>query len=337
MRWKHYLFDQRFLLFTFSMALLLTSMILILDPNLHIHLSNLLYLLLLMILPFSTYLLIDFRKKKRFFQLLREKTESGFSLEPSHSNTYEQRQITQLLKIQSELFERKIEGLKNEQKEWHEYTVSWVHEIKTPISVSKMLFETEHGSKSLEEEIDKIDYLVDQALNYARVSNFSKDYFIQELNVEHIIKESIKGNRKVFLAKNIKLVLDLSRLEVLSDKKGLLFILNQILSNSLKYTPAGGEITVQINKDDKRITIRDNGIGIVKEDLVRIFDKGFTGKNGRQFTSSTGMGLYLVKKTADKLELQLFVDSIEGSYTEVSISFSKTVDLFKEELDTFMY
>ncbi|MBS4204402.1 sensor histidine kinase [Lederbergia citrea] len=331
MNWKNYLFDHRSLLLIFLFVIAITSLVTWLDPNLHLHLSNLLYLLLILAILFLIYLLFDYRNKKGFYNNLKEKTEAGYMLEQPHTHKYEEKLIIQLLHTQKEQYEQEIERMKNEQKEWHEYMTAWVHEIKTPISVCKMVIETEQISESFEEEIEKIEHLVDQALYYTRASDFSKDYFIQEMNVEQVIKEAVKGNRKLFLSKNIKLHLNLSPLEVLTDKKGLLFILQQFLSNSLKYTPAGSEISIQIQENDRRIIIRDHGIGIPAEDLPSVFHKGFTGKNGRQVSSSTGMGLYLAKKTAAKLGHELSIQSKEGCYTEASISFSKTVDLLREE------
>ncbi len=335
MKWKHYLIDYRFLLTIFFMTFLLTTLIILLDPNLHIHLGNLLYLLLIMSLLFLIFLLFDYRKKKGFYKELLDKTEAGTILDPLHTYKYEERLAIQLLNIQKQQYELEIARLKKEQKEWHEYITTWVHEIKTPISVSKMIIETEHGLESLEEEMEKIEHLVDQSLYYSRTSDFSKDYLIQEMDVEQIIKEAVKGNRKLFLSKKIKLQLNLSPMEVLTDKKGLLFILNQVLSNSLKYTPVGGEIAIQIIADEGRIIIRDYGAGIPAEDLPRIFEKGFTGKNGRQFAASTGMGLYLANKISGKLGHQLTIHSMEGVYTEASIHFLKTVDLLKEEFYPF--
>ncbi|MCJ8007071.1 sensor histidine kinase [Lederbergia wuyishanensis] len=331
MSWKNYFRDNRLLLLIFFLALAFISIIIWLDPNMHIHLSNLLYLLFILTLLFSLFFLYDYRKKKEFYRELKEKIEGGYILEPSQKSKSEEKLFIELLNTHKQQYEQKIESIKKEQKEFHEYLTSWVHEIKTPISVTKMMIETDQLSSSLEEEIGKIDHLVEQALYYNRTSDFSKDYFIQEIDVEQIIKEAIKGNRKLFLSKKIRIQLDLTSLEVLTDKKGLLFIVNQFLSNSLKYTPGGGEISVHIQQNERRIIIRDNGMGVPSEDLPRVFQKGFTGKNGRQVAASTGMGLYLANKIATKLGHQLSIHSREGSYTEASIYFSKTVDLLREE------
>ncbi|WP_230200271.1 sensor histidine kinase [Bacillus niameyensis] len=280
---------------------------------------------------------MDYHRKKAFFHEIMQQIEAGIILQPSNSHNFEEKKIIHLLQSQKLQFEYDIGRLKSKEKEWHEYMTTWVHEIKTPISVSKMIFESESSLDSLEEEMDKIEHLVDQALYYTRASDFSKDYFIQELDAESIIKEVIKGNRKLFISKKIKVQLNLSPLEVLTDKKGLLFIINQILSNSLKYTPPNGEIVIQIDTNKRKIIIHDNGIGISTEDLPRVFEKGFTGINGRQFSASTGMGLYLAKTIAGKLGHQLEIHSLEGTYTESSITFSKTVDHFREELNPFSY
>src|SRR5690606_37359941 len=296
---------------TFFLVLATTSIIIWLDPSRRIHLSNLLYLLLILTLLFSFYLLFDFRKRKRFYRELKEQLEAGYILAPSETHKFEEKLYIHLLNFHKEQYERKIEQIHNEQKEWHEYMTSWVHEIKTPISVTKMMIETNQIPNSLEEEIEKIEHLVEQALYYNRTSDFSKDYFIQEIDVEQIIKEAIKENRRLFLSKKIRLELNLTSLEVLTDKKGLLFILNQFLSNSLKYTSVSGEISIQVQPNERKVVIRDNGIGIPAEDVPRIFQKGFTGKNGRQIAASTGMGLYLANKIASKLGHRLSLHSKE--------------------------
>ncbi|MHC0038089.1 sensor histidine kinase [Pseudoneobacillus sp. C159] len=335
MKWKHYLFDQPFLLLTFFVSMAITSIIILLDPNINIHISNLFYLLLILALLFFLFLLVDYLRKKGFYQELKEKTEVGGTLDFDTIHRYDEKFTIQLLKNQKEQYEQQLLRLKNEQKEWYEYMTSWVHEIKTPISVSHMIYETEQSLDSLEEEMGKIEHLVDQALYYTRTSHFSKDYFIQEMNVEQLIKEAIKGNHKLFLSKKIKLQLDLTELEVLTDKKALLFIMNQFLSNALKYTPVGGEISIRIQENERKIIIRDNGMGIPAEDLPRIFEKGFTGKNGRHIAASTGLGLYLAKKTADKIGHQLSLYSKEGSHTEAIVQFSKNVDFLRDEFNHF--
>lgn len=328
---KNYLRDNRSLLLTFFLVLSLTSIIIWLDPYVHIHLSNVLYLLLIIALLFSCYLFFDYRKKTGFYREVKDTIEAGTNLEASQIHTFEEKLFIQLINIQKRQYEQRIEQIQHEQKEWHEYMTSWVHEIKTPISVCKMMIETEQITNSLEEEIEKMEHLVEQALYFNRMSDFSKDYFIQEIDAEQIIKEVIKGNRRLFFSKRIRLHFDLSSLEVLTDKKGLIYILNQFLSNSLKYTSNGGEISIQIDPNERKIIIRDNGMGIPVEDLPRVFEKGFTGNNGRQVSSSTGMGLYLAHKIAAKLGHRLSLHSKEGSYTEATIYFSETVDLLRKE------
>ena len=174
--------------------------------------------------------------------------------------------------------------------------------------------------------MDKIEYFIEQALYFSRLSNFNKDYLIQEMDLERMVKQTVKMHMKSFLAKKISLHLELDKFEVLTDKKGVLFIINQILSNSLKYSDDHGSITIMTDKNNRFLTIKDSGIGIDSSDIPRVFEKGFTGKNGRQLHSSTGMGLYLAKKTAEKLGHVMSITSEKDNWTEVRIYFPETED-----------
>lgn len=327
MKWNDYLKDQLKLLIAFTLIVVVVTLVILLDPLLSIDISSLVYLDVLIIFIISTYLSIDFISKKASFQLLKTIAESELTNEnPPGTGFLNQQYLLMLKKQQSEWIEV-MERTNASQKEWLEYMTSWFHEIKTPIAVSKMIYETDGNLESLEEEMEKIDHFIEQALYASRLSEFHTDYLIHDIEMERIINETVKKHAKVFLSKNIKLNLVLDSFEVLSDKKGLLFITNQLLSNALKYTSENGEITITANQIQRKISVRDNGTGIKEEDLPRIFERGFTGTNGRHYASSTGMGLYLAKKTADKLGHQLIISSKRNNFTEAEILFSNEVNL----------
>ncbi|MDZ5472043.1 sensor histidine kinase [Bacillus sp. 31A1R] len=321
MKFINYLTDQRWLIITYFMIMFFISSVIYLDPHFNVHVSSFQYIWLITFIIFLIYLFLQYLQKVSFYKKI---SSSGENLILPKVKTFEQKIILEIIKSQQARYESRLDKLTHEKKEWIEFMTSWVHEIKTPISVSKMIFETDGNVESLKEEMDKIEHFIEQALYYSRLNDFSKDYLIQEVNVERLVKEVIKVNSKQFIAKKISLKLSLEPLEVLSDKKGLLFIINQLLLNSLKYTPSNGEI--QILLQDRKLFILDNGIGIAEEDLPRVFERGFTGKNGRQNHASTGMGLYLAKRTSEKLGHQIMISSKEGDYTEAVVYFPELND-----------
>ena len=213
-------------------------------------------------------------------------------------------------------------------EEYKEYIELWIHEIKTPIAVSKMIVENNPSevTKNINEEIEKVEYFVEQALFYARSNNVEKDYIIKPMNLKKIINSVILKNKRSFISKKIKLnIHDVDR-KVYSDSKWMVFILNQIIINSIKYSKkdkAEIEIFSKEYKDNTVLYIKDNGIGIESDNLPRVFEKGFTGENGRKINKSTGIGLYLCKKLCDKLGQNIEINSVLNMETVVKIYFPK--------------
>lgn len=219
----------------------------------------------------------------------------------------------------------RIGELEKENAEYQEYVESFVHEIKTPISALSLALENNNDFR-LKQEVDKINQLVEQMLYYARSENTEKDYFVKEIQLAEIIHSVILKYRHYMLNKKITLnVHDLDHI-VITDEKWLVFIISQIIQNSIKYLDKDKkEIEVWGENSNNYISliIKDNGCGIKESDLVRIFEKGFTGTN-RKKGYSTGMGLYLTKKLCDKLGLKLQIQSKEKEFTILTITFPKS-------------
>ncbi|MEG0274916.1 sensor histidine kinase [Amedibacillus sp. YH-ame10] len=212
------------------------------------------------------------------------------------------------------------------QNDYKDYIEMWVHEVKTPLAAAQLVIQNNPGpaSESLVEEINKIEDFVDQALYYARSTNPEKDYIIKDISLQESVNKVIRKHSKTFIYKKIRMEIDDIDVHVYSDAKWLEFILNQIIGNALKYTSEQtGVLHIYTTKSENNISlhIHDNGIGIEEHDISRIFDKGFTGTNGRTNEKATGMGLYLCKSLCDKLYLSIDAQSTPSVGTTICITF----------------
>ena len=336
MNWQDYVRDQAGLFFCVLCVALFVGAMAELDNTLHMDTENLLYMIGVCLFFFLLYWLRDFAVRRRHLRRLQEVLADEEVLAdavmpplPRPANR-EQALYQELLQRIFAAQERRYRRLHQERQKQGEFLATWVHDTKMPIAVSRLLLEgatdkaPEELLSSLEEELDRIEAGVERVLYSAKLESFAKDYLIQEVWLEQVVKEAVKRHSRTFIAKRIRL--DLRELPgwVLSDRKWLGFILDQILSNALKYTPLGGCIRISSKGVGRhwRLVLEDNGIGIPAEDVPRVFDRGFTGRNGREFQHATGMGLYLAAQLADKLGHRLEVESKEGEYTRLIIDFS---------------
>ena len=215
--------------------------------------------------------------------------------------------------------------------DFKEYVEMWIHEVKIPIASLTLISHNHQNEidKKYIEQIRKLDNYIDQILYFVRSENVEKDYIIKEKKLQEIIKNVALKNKDDLLENAVRLDVDVHNEKVLTDSKWLEFILNQIINNSIKYKRKNTEsyIKIKANEDKDRLylTICDNGIGIPKSDIKRVFDKSFTGENGRTMTKSTGMGLYIAKKLCDKLGHKITVESEINEYTKITIIFTKNI------------
>ena len=214
------------------------------------------------------------------------------------------------------------------QEDYKEYIELWIHEVKMPIATGKMIIENNKSevTKKIDEEFDKIENYTEQALFYARSNVVSQDYYIKKCNLQDISNEVIIKNKSNLISGKISVNMHDLDFEVNTDSKWIVFILNQIIQNSIKYRKdSNSEIEIYSKKGKENIVLyvrEDNGIGIKKGEEKRVFDKGFTGTNGRMASQkSTGIGLYLSKKLCDKLGISIDLKSEEGKFTEISLIF----------------
>ena len=211
---------------------------------------------------------------------------------------------------------------RDKREDMTDYYTLWAHQIKTPMAAASLLLQEDPPPReALEAELLKIGQYVDMVLGYLRLDSDSTDYVFEATDLNALVRQAVGKFARLFILKHI--TLDFGEMEwtVLTDGKWLSFVVEQLLSNALKYTPAGG--TVRIFKDGQTLVIADTGIGIREEDLPRIFEKGFTGYNGRSGQKSTGIGLYLCRRVTEKLNHDLTIVSRPGQGTIARLDLSR--------------
>ncbi len=260
---------------------------------------------------------------------LLDRALTGFERMPEPDDLIEadyQQLIEILTKARMEL------ALQNDRArtEMVDYYTLWAHQIKTPIAAMRLLLSTDPQPKEREISLKllEIEQYVQMVLEYLRISSESSDLVLKQYAVADIVRQAVRKYASLFILKSIALTFDEMPDKCLTDEKGLLFVMEQLLSNALKYTPSGGRIHIYMDPaEPKTLVIEDSGIGIRPEDLPRIFEKGFTGYNGRMDKKSTGIGLYLCRRIMDKLGHGIQVTSAVKQGTRVAL------DLHRETLE----
>lgn len=284
-------------------------------------------------LPLVSYIVIELIKSRRYFDSINnvlENLDKKYLLPEviDEANFIEGKILNNILKTVSKDMNERVKYFKDEQLEYREYIETWVHEIKTPISSTKLILENDDSklSERVNYEIRKVENYIDQVLYYARSSDVSKDYIIKEFDLRAVVMKSIKSNSRDFINKKIKLELKEVSGKIFSDAKWIEFIINQVIVNAIKFSEANkGVVEIYSEEYENNIvlTIKDNGVGISGKDIDRVFEKGFTGENGRRFGKSTGIGLYLCKNLCRKLGLGITITSKVNEGTKVNIVFPK--------------
>ena len=243
-------------------------------------------------------------------------------------DTYEERiMVESLYEINKSMLENINEYQKNV-SEFKEFVEIWIHEVKIPISsmVLKCHNNQEKYDKSFLSLIRRLDNSIDEVLYYVRSEDTEKDFSINEVNIRELVRSVSIKNKDDLLDNDVTFETNLKASTINTDKKWLEFILNQIINNSIKYKKDKDSIIkIESYEDNDKVTIKvyDNGIGIPERDIKRVFDKSFTGENGRNKVKSTGMGLYIIKKLCDKLGHSIHIESKEKEYTKVILEFGK--------------
>lgn len=284
----------------------------------------------------AVYLICDFIQRKQFYDQLKEAFQdldekSYLTSLIRRPSFFDGKVFYDILKEDEKYLNDKIAEQRQDVIEYKEYVQTWVHEIKTPIATAKLITENhrEPITLSMEEEVDKIESLVEQMLYYTKSESVEEDYHIKSVALKEIISSVVKKNAKVMIeAKVIPKMLNLET-QVLTDAKWTEFIISQLIENAVKYRAKGRDAYIKIaadtNAEDVKLTIADNGIGIPQADLSRVLKKGYTGENGRKYKKSTGMGLYLSKQLCDKMDIKMQLQSTEGEGTTITLTFKRGV------------
>lgn len=293
---------------------------------------NIIIFIVLLLNGIMMIVLSYFRKYRFYHSFLNnlEKLDQKYLILETipEPNTYEEKiMVNALYDIDKSMIEN-IKLHQNNMNEFKEFVEMWIHEVKLPIS--SMILKC-HNHKEIKTQeflslIRRLDHNIDQILYYVRSEDTEKDFMISEVELKEIIRDVSLKNKDDLLENKITLEVKLDDLKVNTDKKWLEFILNQIVSNSIKYKKDNNSLIriESIEEKDKIVlSIYDNGIGIPTRDMNRVFHKSFTGTNGRNKVKSTGMGLYIARNLCNKLGHNIDIKSEENKYTKVIIEFGK--------------
>lgn len=282
--------------------------------------NYILYIILISIFMFAVNIVISFVKYKKLIDEINQWSTDLLTKEPEvFKNTNFSKRIINLEKENREMesaFELKM-------KDFKEYISIWTHQIKTPLfSLDLILNDHPIDSNAAKNEVFEIEEYIDNLLSYMRLESLSTDFVFEEVSLDDLVSSSIKKYSKVFIRRKNKVDFKASGLIIATDKKWFSLILDQILSNANKYTKNG---CIYIYIEGTNLVIKDTGIGIRKEDLPRVFDKSYTGYNGRIYKKSTGIGLNLVKNTAENLSIDVLIESEVDVGTKVILNLSRVL------------
>ena len=331
MRFKEYLKDKIIYISLLVFAVI-TIEILLIPYDMQIFIK--IYVAVAIIVAFLIGFLVEYYSKKNYYDTaksrIKELQEEYLIMEVLPKADFTEANILEdvIRDIGKSMLEN-VNKYKYLQEDYKDFIELWIHEIKIPIATSKMIVENNKNeiTESINEELDKIDNYTEQALFYARSNTVEKDYIVRKIQLKEIVNASILRNKAQLIQNKISIYTKDLDETVYTDSKWCIFIINQIIQNSIKYSKNADrqiEIYGERKKENIILHIKDNGIGIKESEITRVFEKGFTGENGRiTGKKSTGIGLYLCKKLCDKLCIGLELNSKKDEGTEVKLIFPK--------------
>lgn len=288
---------------------------------------------IIFLLNYFLFLLFDFLKRKIYYDDILKRLEQLdkkylISEIIDKPNFVDGEILYDVIYEVDKSMHEKINLYENNLVDFKDFIEMWIHEVKIPLSgIYLMLHNSKKVDYKLVEQVKRLEDQVEQVLYYVRCENAESDYLIKDTKLKTVVSKVAIKNKEFFLNHKVQLICSELEEVVLTDAKWLEFIINQIVNNSLKYLKKGNDSYIKIESktinDFTSIIIEDNGLGIIKSDLDKVFNKSFTGENGRLRNSSTGMGLYIVKSLCDRLGHKIEIDSVKDKYTRVIITFSK--------------
>ncbi len=337
-----YLYDRRmpFLFYIFT----LITFLLVLTLNHLDYFEEIFYAVVMSGFTGLLYALFDFHRYVKEYRQLSIALKNPLEVYERlpQADSLKSELYSDIIRSMDEMHRKLISVQYEQEKERKDYYSMWVHQIKTPIQAARLLLECEElkeleASKGLEEKIFKIEQYAEMVLQYLRCQGMGEDLILKEYDLSGIVKKTVKKYAMFFIHNNLSMTLADIDASVVTDEKWLGFVLEQFLSNAVKYTKQGG-ISIYLDKSCKEydgqeisacLVIEDTGIGIREEDLPRIFEKGFTGFNGRMDRKSTGIGLYLCREILKKLAVSVQVESKVGEGTRIYLYFYPSSNLTK--------
>ncbi len=274
------------------------------------------------------YLGVDYyRASRKHMELLRaaEDIDCIVSMLPAQ-RTVTDEDYRRLLDLVSEANASIVSGVEAKYDDMIEYYTVWAHEIKTPIASMRLILEEEDSERSrrLSEELQRIEQYVEMVMTFLRLDSDSTDYVFRECALDDIIRSSVRKYRTQFIRRRLGIAYEPTSARIVTDEKWLSFVIEQLISNAIKYTREGG-VTVSVKDDDDAATISvtDTGIGISPDDLPRVFERGYTGLNGRADKKASGLGLYLCRRICNRFGYEISAVSRRGEGTTVSVRMPK--------------
>jgi OmpR family two-component system bacitracin resistance sensor histidine kinase BceS len=325
-----YVKDMSSWIIFFLLALGFADMLIWLDRGIDTKFSSVLYVNILLITALILFISWRYRKEMKFTKELSAFTD-GSTIdwhEALPESITKRDEITkEVLRLAAYSFSKELAEIRQANIIESDYTAAWVHEVKAPLTAMKLLIDahrTDSTIRKLEAEWLRVYLLIDQQLYISRLSTLEADYLVEDADVHRLAAAEVRELATWCMEKNVAVEFEGERAEVVTDVKWSRFIIRQILTNAVKYSPTGSAISISISNGSSGhvlLTINDKGSGIPPQDLPRIFDKGFTGGTGRLQNAATGLGLYLAQTVADKLGITVNVDSIVGRGTAITMIF----------------
>ena len=327
MKFSGYITDRivSFVCFVISEGLVFGLLWLVEVPMVFIIFTGIIFLLF-----FLFSLIWDYHRRsgyyKRLLQLLDQLDEKTLLMEIAERPGFlDAKIVSYILKQNNKYQNDKIAEMQKQSRDYRDFLDTWVHEIKTPITSARLIIENEKNPTTLkiEDELRKIDNFVELVLYYARSSDVEKDFKVENTTLKALVSTALKTYSKPIIQAGGRIHMEGMDIPVCADSKSCSLIIGQVISNAIKYRQEEFrlEFRSQVQKNRIALLIHDNGIGISRADLSRVFDKGFTGENGRRFPKSTGIGLYLCKKLCDRMNIAISISSEKGQGTTVALYF----------------